>query len=90
MFRNQLKPGQYVLTALMSVYRYLISPVIHLLAGPGFGCRFEPTCSVYFNEAVSRHGWYRGVKYGVVRLCRCHPFSGRSGWDPVPETDNKV
>jgi hypothetical protein len=47
-------------------------------------CRYEPTCSVYAVEALSRHGAVRGGWLAARRLARCHPW-GSSGWDPVPE-----
>jgi putative membrane protein insertion efficiency factor len=64
-------------------YQLLISPVLSLLGGPGSGCRFEPTCSAYFLEALETHGVLRGTWLGVCRLGRCHPWGGR-GHDPVP------
>jgi putative membrane protein insertion efficiency factor len=55
-------------------YQILISPVLSVLAGPGGGCRFEPTCSHYFLQAVETHGSWRGSWLGIRRLCRCHPW----------------
>ncbi|HET6151243.1 MAG TPA: membrane protein insertion efficiency factor YidD [Polyangia bacterium] len=67
-----------VLIPLIRVYRWLLSPLL----GPS--CRFEPTCSVYAEEAIRRHGALRGSWLAVRRLGRCHPFC-RGGIDPVPE-----
>ncbi len=64
-------------------YQLLVSPVLSFLGGPGSGCRFQPTCSVYFLEALERHGFLRGTWLGLRRLGRCHPWGGQ-GHDPVP------
>ena len=73
----QSVPSRFVL-ALIGLYQTLISPIL----GPA--CRFEPTCSCYAAESVQRHGFLRGSWLAAKRLCRCHPFSKRSGFDPVP------
>jgi putative membrane protein insertion efficiency factor len=65
------------------IYQATISPVLSWLSGPGFGCRFEPTCSHYFLEAVETHGVLRGAWLGLRRLARCQPWGGH-GHDPVP------
>ena len=57
------------------LYQRFISPLL----GPW--CRFTPTCSSYFIQAVEKHGVVRGSIKGIWRICRCHPFGG-SGHDP--------
>jgi hypothetical protein len=55
-----------------------------LRSGRPTGCRYLPTCSVYAEEAVRRHGPVRGSALAVRRLARCHPWGGH-GVDPVPD-----
>jgi putative membrane protein insertion efficiency factor len=52
-------------------------------------CRFEPTCSQFSYEAIERFGVARGSWLTLKRLARCQPFSGRFGYDPVPEIEEK-
>ena len=60
-------------------YQYLISPLL----GPH--CRFYPTCSYYAQDAVQRHGVFKGGWLAIQRVCRCHPWHD-GGEDPVPES----
>jgi hypothetical protein len=61
----------------LRLYKAAVSPYM-----PGM-CRFEPTCSVYAAEAVTRFGAFKGSGLAVWRVMRCHPWS-RGGHDPVP------
>lgn len=46
-------------------------------------CRFYPTCSHYFIEALENYGFFKGSFLGIKRLLRCRPL-GDFGYDPVP------
>ncbi|MDG2354685.1 MAG: membrane protein insertion efficiency factor YidD [Paracoccaceae bacterium] len=60
------------------LYQVCISPFM------GRNCRFEPTCSQYFRDAIIVHGLIFGSFLGFKRIFRCHPF-GSFGYDPVPK-----
>ncbi len=60
---------------LVRIYQWTLSPLV------GRQCRFTPTCSHYFIEAVQKYGLLRGGFKGVARICRCHPFHP-GGHDP--------
>ncbi|MDD5108362.1 MAG: membrane protein insertion efficiency factor YidD [Candidatus Omnitrophica bacterium] len=63
--------------ALIAGYQKFLRPVLPLC------CRFEPSCSDYTKQAILKYGIIRGVCKGLARLLRCHPFSRRSGYDPL-------
>jgi len=67
----------HVMVFLLRVYKRVVSPLLPP------ACRFEPTCSVYAEEAVRRHGARRGTALAVRRLLRCRPGCP-GGYDPVP------
>ena len=62
---------------LVKVYRVTLSPFL------GGHCRYVPSCSVYAEEALRRHGAAHGSRLAVLRVLRCHPFRS-GGPDPVP------
>ena len=63
-------------------YKRFISGPLHYLCGPGSGCRFTPSCSTYFIQAVETHGAFRGAALGIWRILRCNPWGG-CGYEPV-------
>jgi len=67
------------LIGLVRCYQYAISPMLRALAGAQ--CRFEPSCSEYFIQAVKKYGAISGSLRGVWRVCRCNPYC-RGGYDP--------
>jgi putative membrane protein insertion efficiency factor len=69
------------LIGLLKLYKLVFSPLFFYL---GARCRFEPSCSDYMAQAIKVHGAARGVGLGLRRLCRCHPWGGGAGYDPVP------
>jgi len=67
-----------LLLALIRFYRRAISPY----TAPK--CRYIPTCSQYALEAIEKYGALKGGFLAFRRICRCHPFSKRDPYDPVP------
>ena len=73
-FRNALSSG---IIFLIRGYQTYLSPI--LLPGK---CRFVPTCSQYFIQAVEKYGPFKGSALGIRRLLKCHPFH-EGGYDPL-------
>ena len=67
-----------LLLSLIRFYQKRISP------GLPPRCRYCPTCSQYALEAIERYGAWRGGWLALKRFLRCHPFSKRDYYDPVP------
>jgi putative membrane protein insertion efficiency factor len=61
---------------LVRIYQCAISPLLPSM------CRFHPTCSQYFIDAVRAYGLVRGSLKGIWRILRCNPFSP-GGFDPA-------
>jgi putative membrane protein insertion efficiency factor len=75
-----------ILILIIKFYKYLISPLL------GSRCRFLPTCSEYFIEALKTQGLIKGFILGTKRILKCHPFKmlgGNQGIDFVPEANHK-
>jgi putative membrane protein insertion efficiency factor len=70
-----------VAVSAIDVYRATVSP---LLSKSGLArCRYEPTCSAYGRQAITRYGTARGGWMTVKRVVRCNPWA-KGGMDPVP------
>ena len=75
-----------ILILIIKFYKYLISPLL------GNRCRFLPTCSEYFIEALKTQGFKKGFILGTKRILKCHPFKilgGNHGIDFVPRANHK-
>ena len=66
------------LLSLIRFYQRSISPFFPAR------CRFRPTCSAYACEAIQKYGAVKGGWLALRRFLRCHPFSKRDWYDPVP------
>jgi putative membrane protein insertion efficiency factor len=75
---------RFVSSLLILAVRFYQAVIAPLLIG---SCKFCPSCSEYFIEAVELYGPLRGGWLGAKRLLRCHPF-GPGGIDPVPAPTN--
>jgi len=72
---ERLSAAGRALIWLVELYRATLSPIF------GRQCRFQPTCSEYFIQAVRRRGALVGGAMGLWRVLRCHPLA-RGGYDP--------
>jgi uncharacterized protein len=79
MFRKLLSLGRglaaWALIMPVRLYQVVLSPLLPP------SCRFHPSCSEYFIQAVQKHGPLHGCRKGVWRICRCNPWVP-GGFDP--------
>jgi uncharacterized protein len=64
-----------ILICAVRFYQLAIGPML------GKHCRYEPSCSNYFIQAVKKYGAVIGTWKGILRILRCHPFYP-GGYDP--------
>lgn len=67
---------------LVMIYQKIISPLFPPT------CRYTPTCSSYFIEALKEWGIFKGMFLGIKRILKCNPYCG-CGYDPVPKKIKK-
>ncbi|MGH1375152.1 MAG: membrane protein insertion efficiency factor YidD [Alphaproteobacteria bacterium] len=68
-----------ILQFFIRIYSFLVSPWL------GRNCRFSPTCSCYAQQALDKHGFFKGVFLAIRRILSCQPWSKKKWDDPVPE-----
>ena len=62
---------------LIKIYRNFISPLLPAT------CTYQPTCSQYALDALTKYGLFKGGLLALKRILRCHPWGG-FGSDPIP------
>ena len=75
-----MPPEAVIATALRGAvkgYQWCLRPLLPA------ACRFHPSCSEYAEQALARHGAWRGSWLAARRVCRCGPWHA-GGYDPVP------
>jgi len=77
---NRQFPGRMLSLLLRGAIRLYQLTLAYFFVG---ACRYEPSCSAYAAEAVTRHGAFKGSYLAAHRLCRCGPWT-EGGYDPVP------
>lgn len=66
------------------LYQKTLSPdhgILKVFHPFGF-CPFQPSCSQYSIDALSKYGLFRGIYISARRIVRCHPWT-KGGNDPA-------
>ena len=71
------KTFSLMLITIISIYQKIISPFFPP------SCRYNPTCSEYGKQAITKHGPIKGAALTIKRIFKCHPWGGK-GEDLVP------
>ena len=56
----------------ISGYKKFLSPALEMIFGKA--CRYNPTCSEYAYQSISKFGIIQGGKLSLTRLLKCQPF----------------
>lgn len=69
---------------IIRLYQRTISPDHGWFKGsyPAGYCKYSPTCSEYFINALKEKGFFIGFTLGCWRIVRCNPWS-KGGYDPI-------
>lgn len=69
---------KYILVFTIRLYQIFISPIL------GSNCKFYPSCSNYFKDAINYYGIFKGTAISVIRILKCNPIHN-GGYDPLCE-----
>ena len=68
---------------LIKFYQYIVSPIFVNK------CRYFPTCSQYYIDALKIHGFLKGTYLGFKRILSCHPLKSLGGGSGLDLVTNK-
>lgn len=76
----EIAPGTGLADRALAAYqRHLRRPARE----DAYGCRFEPSCSVYARNSVQAHGMMVGILRTISRLFWREPFDAPDGYQPL-------
>lgn len=59
----------------ISIYQKIFSFMREVFGLSKTFCRFHPSCSEHFKQALKKYGLFKGGWKGVKRILRCGPWS---------------
>ena len=74
--KKKRNPIKRLMILMIRFYQKFISPLFPPT------CRYYPTCSTYFIQALEKYGVIKGSYLGIKRILRCHPWH-EGGYDPL-------
>jgi putative membrane protein insertion efficiency factor len=69
--------GARLMRGLVRGYQVVVRPLLPP------ACRFQPSCSEYYRQALMNVGLRRATWLAARRIGRCHPWH-EGGYDPPP------
>ncbi|MCB0335046.1 MAG: membrane protein insertion efficiency factor YidD [Bdellovibrionales bacterium] len=56
------------------LYRFILSPALHVLTGKQAACRFHPSCSEYARICLKEYPLGLALWFSLKRFLRCNPW----------------
>lgn len=66
---------KHIVITIITFYQVIFSVIVKQLLGIPMICRFRPTCSLYTQQMILKHGILKGGSKGIMRILSCHPYS---------------